>query len=245
VVSPTSEQDQFRNGSTVWTWDTNTRIAQRSAVGASATGALPLRLASYGALTPPQLADQILDLVGQSSDTTLRSGESPTDRPTYELLVHPDSTTSRIGEVHIEIDGTEGVPVGVQIYPLGAEAPAVDVSFQTISFAEPASQNFSFTPPAGAQIRTGATDSPLAALDQVSMIGAGWSTVASYRSSAASGPQIAEVAQALLGDRARRVQGPWGKGRLLQTPILGVLVTDNGRIVVGAVTAAVLYKAVG
>jgi outer membrane lipoprotein-sorting protein len=245
VITQTSEQDVFRNGSTVWQWDTASRVAQRSTVAASPEGAVPLQLASAAALSPPQLASQILDLVGKDSDTTLRSGVSATDRPTYELVVHPDSAASRIGEVHIQVDGRQAVPLGVQIYSLTDDQnPVLDVSFQTINYARPAGQNFDFVPPAGATIRTSAADAPAAVLDEVTTLGTGWTTVMSYRSSGASGKQLADVAQGLLGDGAHRVKGRWGKGRLLYTPILTVLVTDKGRIVVGAVTADVLYKAV-
>jgi hypothetical protein len=42
---------------------------------------------------------------------------------------------------------------------------------------------------------------------------------------------------------ARHVSGSWGSGRLLQTPLISVLVTSNGRILFGAVTPEVLYRA--
>jgi len=42
---------------------------------------------------------------------------------------------------------------------------------------------------------------------------------------------------------ARHVSGSWGSGRLLWTPLISVLVTSNGRILFGAVTPAVLYRA--
>jgi hypothetical protein len=40
----------------------------------------------------------------------------------------------------------------------------------------------------------------------------------------------------------RAVHGSWGSGRLLQTKLLTVLITSNGRILAGAVTPAVLYR---
>jgi len=40
---------------------------------------------------------------------------------------------------------------------------------------------------------------------------------------------------------ATPVHGSWGSGRLLTTGLVSVLVTDNGKILVGAVTPAVLY----
>jgi hypothetical protein len=42
---------------------------------------------------------------------------------------------------------------------------------------------------------------------------------------------------------ARHVSGPWGSGRLLRTPLISMLVTSNGRVLVGAVAPDVLYRA--
>ncbi len=42
---------------------------------------------------------------------------------------------------------------------------------------------------------------------------------------------------------ARQVSGAWGSGRLLRTSLLSVLVTSTGRVLIGAVTPAVLYRA--
>jgi outer membrane lipoprotein-sorting protein len=41
----------------------------------------------------------------------------------------------------------------------------------------------------------------------------------------------------------QQVRGSWGSGRLLRTSLLSVLVTSQGRILVGAVTPEVLYQA--
>jgi outer membrane lipoprotein-sorting protein len=55
---------------------------------------------------------------------------------------------------------------------------------------------------------------------------------------AAFGP----LAGALLA-AARPVHGSWGSGQLLRTSLVSVLITSNGRILIGAVTPAVLYRA--
>ena len=47
---------------------------------------------------------------------------------------------------------------------------------------------------------------------------------------------------ALLGS-ASRVHGTWGNGRLLRTKLLSALLTDDGRLLIGAVTPDVLYSA--
>jgi outer membrane lipoprotein-sorting protein len=51
---------------------------------------------------------------------------------------------------------------------------------------------------------------------------------------------------AILGavlQSATRVSGSWGSGRLLRTSLVSVLITSNGRILIGAVTPDVLYQA--
>jgi len=42
---------------------------------------------------------------------------------------------------------------------------------------------------------------------------------------------------------ATRVSGAWGSGRLLRTSLVSALITDNGRMFVGAVQPSVLYAA--
>jgi outer membrane lipoprotein-sorting protein len=58
-------------------------------------------------------------------------------------------------------------------------------------------------------------------------------------SASAPGPLLG----ALLNS-ARQVSGSWGSGRLIRTSLVSVLVTSTGRVLIGAVTPAVLYQAV-
>lgn len=240
VVGPNAEQDVFRKGTQLLLWDTGSHTGERATLSKSQSGVLPLTLAPAAALTPPQLARRILDVTGQAGDTTLRSGDRIADRSTYELVVRPEPSASRIDSVHIEVDGLESVPLGVQIYARGAGAPAVDVSFTTVNFTEPSAQNFSFTPPAGSAVRSDTPDPLSSVLGDVAFVGAGWLGVGSYRSTAAS----AALVDGLLGDGARKVKGAWGTGRLLESPLLCVLVADHGQVVAGSVDPSVLYTAV-
>jgi outer membrane lipoprotein-sorting protein len=52
--------------------------------------------------------------------------------------------------------------------------------------------------------------------------------------------QLGALSQALLR-AATPVHGSWGSGRLLRTSLFSVLMTSNGRVLVGAVTPHVLY----
>jgi outer membrane lipoprotein-sorting protein len=242
VVGPTAEQDVFRNGTHVLLWDTATHSAQRSTVP-EASGPLPLSLAAPAALSPPQLADRLLDLAGPDTDTTLRSGDRVADRSTYELVLTPTVTGSRIGSVHIEVDGAHSVPLAVQVYPSGSSRPALDVAFTTVSFAAPAERNFSFTPPDGATVGRASPMGSLfsGATGSGSVTGSGWLSVASYPSDRLENAVIAK----LFGAELRPVRGTWGSGRLFTSPMLSLLVGDKGRVAFGAVDPALLYKALG
>jgi hypothetical protein len=52
------------------------------------------------------------------------------------------------------------------------------------------------------------------------------------------------VLNALLSS-ATPVSGAWGSGRLLRTSLVSVLITNSGRMFVGAVQPSVLYAAAG
>lgn len=54
------------------------------------------------------------------------------------------------------------------------------------------------------------------------------------------GPDLALLRMLLTATTP--VHGSWGSGRLLQTKLLSVLITSDGRILAGAVTPAVLYR---
>ena len=91
-----------------------------------------------------------------------------------------------------------------------------------------------------------------------STIGSGWLAVANLPSSALTqatqatgGPKSSgsglngdtgEVLNALVKS-ATPVSGSWGSGRLIKTSLISVLITNNGRVLVGAVTPQVLYSA--
>lgn len=101
-------------------------------------------------------------------------------------------------------------------------------------------------------------DSPAAMPDVTpTVVGEGWSTVlvlsapdASAQGSTASGADaspvdpsgpITEITSWL--DALPQVSGPWGTGRLLSSHLLSVLVTDDGRLLVGAVAPEALEAA--
>jgi hypothetical protein len=239
VLAHSSELDVFRDGGRVWQWDSGTRVALRSTVPAG-RDALPLTLAMAAALTPPQLVDRLLAVTGRDSDIALREGPEIADRPTYQVLLTPRPSPSRIARVQIDIDGARHVPLAVRLFARGTRSPVIDVGFTNIRFAAPQPQNFGFSPPAGATVRTGTRSGLLGQVaGDVHVSGSGWLTLAEYRTT----PARARLVGQLLSGSLQRVAGDWGKGQLLVSPLLCALVTDDGRIFAGGVDPVVLFRA--
>ena len=98
---------------------------------------------------------------------------------------------------------------------------------------------------------------PVSGPADASVFGSGWLTVLDLPSSGLTSPaspdggpvsisngsgDSAAVLSALLKS-ATAVSGSWGRGRLLRTSLISVLITSNGRMFVGAVRPSVLYAA--
>jgi hypothetical protein len=134
------------------------------------------------------------------------------------------------------------------VFARGSASPAIDVAFTSIRFADPSDRNFEFTPPPNATVREAVAARPVlassgaqAGLRGAQITGTGWSRVLGV----SGGSPLAEVTQGPLLGALSPVSGAWGKGRLLDSALLSVLVTTDGRIYAGAVPPADLYAAAG
>jgi outer membrane lipoprotein-sorting protein len=249
LLEPTSETDVFRSGSQVWQWNSSTHVAIHSVLAPAVSADLGAPIAAapltFAAITPQELGERAVAAAGEATSATVADGPSIADRATYALTLTPDaSVPTRIGHVRISVDAQEKVPLGVQVYARGDDEPAIDVSFTSITFKRPADAYFTFAPPAGATVRRGmqpqlvtagqSADSP--ALMQLPS--GGWAAVSEYRTPTA--PVLRSLGTT---DRVRQVTGLWGRATLVDTPLLCLLVTEDGRIFAGAVDPPLLYAA--
>lgn len=195
-------------------------------------------------MTPAELARRALHAMNPSTRVTVERGETVADRSAYELILTPRTAATKIGSVRIAVDGATKVPLGVQVFPRGSSAAAIDVAFTSIHFGPQADRNFVFSPPPNAQVRDesrpGRTHSGHAGDHDVTRSGSGWATVIGIKPGKAA---VARYARGPLFKQLTPVSGPWGSGRLLDAPLVSVLVTDNGHIYWGAVPPADLYTA--
>lgn len=253
VPESLSETDVVRDGGTVWLWQSTLNQVTEIPVGSHQSPP-----ETTPALTPQQAAQQALAAVGPTTTVRVDSNVLVAGQASYELVLAPKDTRSLVGQVRIAIDGSNGVPLRVQVFARGAAGPAIEVGYTSITFAAPAPADTSFTPPAGAKVVKVTPDQgrPATQAPPTTTIGSGWLTVLELPSSAltegtpAQGPVTANQAQgdgaavlhALLAS-ATYVHGTWGAGRLLRTSLISLLMTDTGRTFVGAVQPSVLYAA--
>jgi outer membrane lipoprotein-sorting protein len=262
LLGTTDETDVFRDGRNVWQWSSADRKAVHLLVpvddaqddqSASASLADP-------SITPAALAHRALGALDPSTTVAVHTDRTVADRSAYELVLTPRTGRTKIGSVHIAVDGDTKVPLGVQVYARDASEPSIDVSFTSIRFARQPERNFLFSPPPRATVQnltpdrsawmqapaagssTAAANKPAAAQPMTTRIGSGWTTVEGLRPGAAA---IKKLAGGAALNALTPVSGTWGKGRLLDSALLSVLITNDGWVYAGAVDPSDLYAAAG
>lgn len=247
LLASMDETDLFRYGRDVWQWSSADHTAVHLRLpGHSTPRRAPLPVSgSAASLTPSALASQALAAIDPSTEVTMGGTHTVADRAAYDLILTPRSSDTKIGSVHISVDGDTKLPLAVQIYPRNSTAPAVDVSYTSIRFGRQASRNFVFTPPSSATVHT-VTWSPgvLHATSGTGLFtsGADWSTVVGLRPPSSV---LKELQDSRLLGALTSVSGTWGSGRLLDSALLSVLITQDGRVYLGAVDPADLYAVAG
>lgn len=247
LLDTLGEQDLFRNGTSLWQWNSDTRTAIHRSLP-STPGLFPTP-GQLPTLSPDQAAQRILALVSPSTTVTIDPSAQVAGRSAYVLVLAPKQDGSLIRQVRISVDGATMVPLAVQVYARDRAHPVLDVAFTRFTAGTPSPDNFDWTPPAGVTIepapaQTGLLPGLPLPNATVRTIGSGWTSVLAATglpSRAALAKQNPQAAT-LLG-LLPAVKGSWGSGHLLQTEAFSALITDDGRAFAGAVEPSVLYRA--
>ncbi|HEX6497559.1 MAG TPA: sigma-E factor regulatory protein RseB domain-containing protein [Micromonosporaceae bacterium] len=251
LLDTLGESDLIRNGTEVWAWSSRDNTATHRTVQRDEHAAPD---ATGTPLTPQQAADRALAALDPTTTVSTGTSARVAGRAAYELVLAPRDTSSLLNQVRIAIDGQRHVPLRVQVYAKDSASPVGEIGFTQVSFARPDDAQFRFTPPPGAKVTEGGggtpdrTGRPAA---QPVMIGTGWTTVAVTHlpADALPGPDATGSPRGeqnplgqVLGSLPR-VGGAWGSGRLLTSKAFSALLTDDGRMLIGAVTPDRLYAA--
>ena len=258
VPQSMSESDVIRDGGTAWLWQSTLNQVTKYTLPASAPASVP-----GTPLTPGQAARQVLAAVGPTTAVSVSSNVSVAGQAAYALVLTPKDHRSLVGQVQIDVDASNGVPLRLQVFARGASSPAFQVGFTAVQFVTPAAADLTFTPPAGAKVTqenlSDEEHGQQADTNGVTTIGQDWLTVlkvpaadltgntppSGASAGASAGQSTAESASVLrdLLSAATPVHGAWGSGRLLRTSLVSVLITDAGPAYIGAVQPSVLYDA--
>jgi hypothetical protein len=162
-------------------------------------------------------------------------------REAYELVLTPTQPGTLVGEVSLAVDAATGAVLGVQVTAVDAGDPAVDVQFTSFDPTPPPAEVFEVTVPPGSTVEEkplpDATEGRPSEKPEVQVVGEGWTSVLVL-------PPQPEAQQA-LADLPPGVTQPVDGGSVLRTALVSVLVTDDGRVLLGAVTPQVLVAAAG
>ena len=250
VPSSLSESDVIRDGRTAWLWQSTLNKVTKYTLPASA----PAEAVPHAPVTPQEAAKQVLAAVGPTTAVSVNPNVTVAGQAAYALVLAPKDHRSLVGQVQIDVDGKNGVPLRLQVFARGASSPAFQVGFTAVQFVTPAAADLSFTPPAGATVtqeNLSAGHGKPADTGGATTIGKDWLTVLKLpstdltpgRPGAGGGSANDDRVLSALLAAATPVHGAWGSGRLLRTSLVSVLITDSGTAYVGAVQPSVLYAA--
>jgi outer membrane lipoprotein-sorting protein len=293
------ESDVIRNGKDVWVWASTDKTATHYVLPShelpnSSDKAAGKSRATPGMPSPKDLpispqaaAERALAAITPSTQVTTSGTATVAGRSAYELVLKPKEPTSLVAQVRVAIDGTEHVPLRVQVFakPVAKSAstslaaPVFEVAFSAVDFARPDAAQFTFNPPPGTTVTEGkAAIDPKAtadsktkpgtktstrtvaphpsAADLPKTVGKGWGSVlvAKMPVSDASAGTSGSTGAGTVADKnvaqlkkfvglLPKVSGRWGSGHLMAGTVFSALLTDDGRLVVGAVTPEGLYAA--
>ncbi|MFF7335658.1 outer membrane lipoprotein carrier protein LolA [Streptomyces sp. NPDC008150] len=257
LLEDAAEYSLIHNGKNVWGYDSKSNTVYHSTVSGDAAA----QRDEGAELTPKQLTDQALKAADGTTSLSVDGTERVAGRDAYKLVIRPASSgASTVGRIAVAVDAKTGAPLKFTLTPAGGGAAAVDAGFTKVSFAKPAASTFDFTPPKGAKVTEGdsaagaakghaeRSGGPLGGgldeLDGAKVVGTGWNSVATFDTGGKGVPSGSGGGEpggflASLGDR---VSGDFGKGTVFSTRLVNALVTDDGKVYVGAVNKAALVK---
>ena len=231
VIDSLAERDVIRNGDDVWLY--GSRKNEATHLSLPVDRALPAPTSS-----PAELAEKLLANLDPTTDVSVDSNARVAGRAAYQVILTPKTQDTLVGSVTLAVDAETGLPLRVVVDAAGQQDPAISVGFSDIDFSAPDPALFEFTPPPGATVTEQNVPQGSQRSDAVpehpepTVIGAGWSSVISV-------PAGADADSPLLDQLTIAVDG----GRALETSLVSVLLTTDGRVFAGAVPVEALQAA--
>lgn len=253
VLGALAETDVVRDGEDVWVWRSDNSSAVHTTLPEGE------EKAPEESLSPQDAADRALAAIDPSTEATVDGTATVAGRDAYELVLTPRDGETLVGEVRLAVDAATSFPLRVQVLADGADQPAFETGFTSISFDTPGDEVFAFSPPAGVtveELQQGQQPEPGAEPSLTApptVVGEGWTSVAVVRGfdlatltgngTGDGGEGEGDAVLQTLLDAFQPVEGDYGTGRVFTSSLLSVLALDDGRLLVGAVPAEALEAA--
>ncbi|MEU2115172.1 DUF2092 domain-containing protein [Streptomyces sp. NPDC016459] len=262
LLDGSDEYSLIHNGADVWAYDSKSNEAfhEKAPEGAGAPEDKDVPT------TPKELADEVLKAAGDTTSITVGGTAKVAGRDAYQLVIKPKQAGSTVESVKIAVDAANGTPLKFTLASVEGGKPVVDAGFTKVDFARPAASEFTFKAPAGAKVMEGDAEKGaggeklpeefekgIGDLEKgfgdlgegFNVIGEGWTTIAKLDTGAPA-PRTDEAPkefQGLLDSLGDKVSGKFGSGTLFTTKLVNALLTDDGKVYVGAVTKDALVDA--
>ncbi|MFF4825279.1 outer membrane lipoprotein carrier protein LolA [Streptomyces sp. NPDC001312] len=266
LIESAAEYSLIHNGKDVWGYDSKSNEVFH---GTAADGGKKHR--DEVPATPKDFADEALKSVDDTTSVKVDGTAQVAGRDAYKLVIEPKHASgTTVGAISIAVDAKTGLPLKFTLTPASGGAAVVDAGFTQVSFAKPAASTFDFTPPKGAKVteekdaakearqgaerkagpgrqfhEPGASHKDLAE-NGPKVLGKGWNSIAVFDTGNKGGIPSSSGKGDLsgfLGSLGDQVSGKFGKGTVFSTRLVNALITDNGKVYVGAVTKDTLVKA--
>ncbi|MGW4879951.1 LolA family protein [Streptomyces sp. NPDC004262] len=267
VLESGAEYSLIHNGTNVWGYDSKSNEVYHSTDAGSGKAGRHETPA-----TPKDFADQLLKSVDDTTSVKVDGTAQVAGRDAYRLVVKPKQSGTTVGAISIAVDAKTGTPLKFTLTPSSGGAAVIDAGYTQVSFAKPAASTFDFTPPKGAKVtegdsldkanraekgdkgdkitRTpGSHDTPGApGANGFDVLGKGWNAIAVIDTGTKGGLPSGSASAGgdlggFLGSLGDPVSGKFGKGTVFSTRLINALMTDDGKVYVGAVDKAALVKA--
>ncbi|MFB8208281.1 outer membrane lipoprotein carrier protein LolA [Streptomyces sp. NPDC056010] len=269
VLDQASEYSLIHNGDEVWAYDSGSNEVYHADGKGKAPHGKEQAAPEGVPTTPKALAEEALKAADGTTSVSVDGTARVAGRDAYRLVLKPEQKGSTVGSITVAVDAENGVPLKFTLQPSSGGKAVVDAGFTSVDFGKPAASSFAFTPPKGAKV-TEADDAKAEGHQKEArkaaekaqgdlakfegegapkIIGKGWNSIAEFKTpggaalpSEASKDVPAEAQQFLdaLGDK---VSGKFGSGTVFKTRLINALMTDDGRVYVGAVTKDALVAA--
>ncbi|MDR6981063.1 outer membrane lipoprotein-sorting protein [Streptomyces sp. 3330] len=272
LLENAAEYSLIHNGKDVWGYDSASNEVYHSTDESSGedSGKGSGKAETPVPTTPGELTEDALKAVDDTTSVTVDGTVRVAGRDAYKLLVQPKQSGSTVGAISVAVDAKTGLPLKFTLTPASGGAAVVDAGFTQVSFARPAASTFDFTAPKGAKVTEGdeagetgpghsgkpgdlAEDldgadglGGLVGSEGPNVLGEGWTSVAVFGTGGEGLPSGTEAGGDLggfLGSFGDKVTGKFGSGTVFSTRLINALMTDDGKVYVGAVTKDALVKA--